>query len=128
MANFTKASLIRAFVCVSFSFAITNSLAQQVTKVSPGIWKIVYGEQEAIKPSDFKEKELADALAKLPAGQTAPEVLKGIKFNLMNSGVVAELGMDPSERFYGFGLQVNTFEQKGLRREIRTNSQGMVYY
>ncbi|GAB3934334.1 TIM-barrel domain-containing protein [Mucilaginibacter myungsuensis] len=123
MINFKTVTILRAFLCFTLSLVMSNSVAQQATKISPGVWKIVYGEQEAIKPSDFKAKEMADAMGKLPAGNDVPLVLKGIKFSQMSSGVLAELGMEDNERFYGFGLQVNTFEQRGLRREIRTNSQ-----
>src|SRR3712207_1793830 len=35
---------------------------------------------------------------------------------------MVEMAVVTSERFYGFGLQTNAFEQRGLRREIRISS------
>jgi alpha-D-xyloside xylohydrolase len=96
--------------------------SQQITKVSPGVWKITFGEQELIKPGDFKDSALVSSLNKMPAGNQIPELLKQIKFNQLTGGAMAELPLDETERVYGFGLQVNTFEQRGMRREIRTNS------
>lgn len=98
------------------------SRAQQVVKVSPGIWKIVYGETEKFTPGDFKDSALLSGLNNMPAGDKMPDIINSIKFSQVTGGISAELVMDPTERIYGFGLQVNTFEQRGLRREIRTNS------
>jgi alpha-D-xyloside xylohydrolase len=104
-------------------FAVcTAGRAQQITKVAPGIWKIVYGESEAIKPGDFKDAAMDDALKQMSSGSKAPDVMSTIKFSKLDGGVSAHLTMDAAERIYGFGLQVNTFEQRGMRREIRTNS------
>ena len=110
---------ILAFLLLS---CMQYSRAQQVVKVSPGVWKIVYGETEAIKPGDFKNAALLAGLDNMPAGDNMPAVLNELKFSQGAGGVSAELVLDPAERIYGFGLQVNTFEQRGYRREIRTNS------
>jgi alpha-D-xyloside xylohydrolase len=100
-------------------FHITFS--QTIEKVASGIWKVTYGIPEKHLPTEFKEKPLAETLNKLP-DNSAPFDLKSIHFSQMPSGVLAEMEVDSSERFYGFGLQINSFEQRGMRREIRTNS------
>jgi alpha-D-xyloside xylohydrolase len=96
--------------------------AQTIQKVAPGIWKITYGTPEKHLPAEFKEKPSTDSLKKLPAVQAPPFNLQAIHFSQLPSGVLAEMKVDSSERFYGFGLQINSFEQSGMRREIRTNS------
>jgi alpha-D-xyloside xylohydrolase len=101
---------------------LQTAKAQQVTKVAPGVWKITFGEQEKIKPGDFKEAALTAAMDKLPGDDKAAALIKAMKFSALTGGISAELPLDETERIYGFGLQVNTFEQRGLRREIRTNS------
>lgn len=121
----TKAKLIfifRALVFTAFFFNYAKSEAQQITKISPGVWKIVYGEPEAIKPGDFKDPAMPVVLSKTPLSENIPAILKDIKFTQLTGGASAELDLEPAERIYGFGLQVNTFEQRGMRREIRTNS------
>jgi alpha-D-xyloside xylohydrolase len=112
----------QTLVLVTALLIYYTSNAQQITKVAPGVWKVVYGEPDAIKPGDFKDTPLESGLAKMGAGESAPELARQIKFTMVAGGATAELSMDPTERVYGFGLQVNTFEQRGMRREIRTNS------
>lgn len=95
---------------------------QTVVKIAPGIWKISYGMQDKHLPSSFKEKAMISAMEKLPDNNHKPFDPASIRFSNVPSGVLAEMNVDSSERFYGFGLQINTFEQRGLRREIRTSS------
>jgi alpha-D-xyloside xylohydrolase len=112
-------------VVLFFLFFVVNihlAVSQTVEKVAPGIWKIVFGAPEKYRPADFKEAPLAEALTKLPVVDSPPFNLKGIQFRKAAGGIVAELTVDTAERFYGFGLQTNTFEQRGMRREIRTSS------
>lgn len=114
------------FFIISF-FLVTlmlNSIvmqAQQIEKVAPGIWKLTFGSPEVHRPTDFK-REPSVYLKDLASSVEPPISLTGIKFKQTAKGALAELKIDESERIYGFGLQVNTFEQRGLRREIRTNS------
>lgn len=121
MTKAKSISLYPTLIAVLF-FVSIQGFAQQITKLAPGVWEITYGETDAIKPTDFKDAALETALKQMPAGGSAPDILKTVKFTTMASGVTAGLSMEPTERIYGFGLQVNTFEQRGMRREIRTNS------
>jgi len=101
---------------------IQTGFSQTIQKVAPGIWKITYGTPEKHLPTEFKEKPLMEQISKLPSDNQPPFNLKSIHFSHLPSGVLAEMNIDSSERFYGFGLQINSFEQRGMRREIRTNS------
>ncbi|MDR1524447.1 MAG: DUF5110 domain-containing protein [Tannerella sp.] len=94
--------------------------AQQVEQLFPGIWKITYGWPERFRPSDFKEAPLEDGLRKLPEAE-APAFVHQIRFRQAPRGAVAGFRIEASEKIYGFGLQSNTFQQRGLRREIRIN-------
>ncbi|MDR1337002.1 MAG: DUF5110 domain-containing protein [Tannerella sp.] len=97
--------------------------AGTVEKLYPGIWKITYGQPEKHLPADFKEAPAEEALRQLPdRGGEQPFDLSAVRFRDMPDGVVAGYTLDPSERIYGFGLQVNTFQQQGMRRDIRCNS------
>ncbi len=112
----------RISLLIVLLFVVKIALAQKIEKIAPGIWKITYGEQEAHKPSDFKQEAMTAALQKLTSSDASPIALANINFKQTQKGTLAELKMDNTERIYGFGLQVNTFEQRGLRREMRTNS------
>ncbi|MDB5246360.1 MAG: hypothetical protein JWQ40_754 [Segetibacter sp.] len=96
--------------------------AQTVQKVANGIWKITYGTPESHLPTEFKNPPATDGLNKMQQIKTPPVDVKNIRFKQMPKGVMADIKIDTSERFYGFGLQTNTFDQTGMRREIRTNS------
>jgi len=94
--------------------------AQKVEKIYPGIWKITYGKPEKFLPTDFKEPAAESAIKQL-SDEAAPFAFDGIRFRKVKNGVVAGFHVDDTEKFYGFGLQSNTFQQRGLRREIHIN-------
>jgi alpha-D-xyloside xylohydrolase len=111
--------LLSIFCIIPFSLFVQ---AQKIDKVFPGVWKITYGQPEKYLPTDFKEPA-SESLSNLPdRGGTEPFDLQSIQFRETPKGIVAGLKISKSERIYGFGLQVNTFEQRGMRRDIRCNS------
>ena len=102
--------------------AFLATKAQTIQKVANGVWKITYGIPEKHLPAEFKNPPAAECLNKMQRVNDPPIDIKRIHFSQMAKGVLAEMLIDTSERFYGFGLQTNTFDQTGMRREIRTNS------
>ena len=99
-----------------------SASAQTIEKIAPGVWKISFGTPEKFKPSEFKELPALDAMKILANNDIPPFDLTAIKFKNTKRGCVAELTMDDNEKMYGFGLQNNTFQQRGFRKEIRVNS------
>lgn len=112
----------KLLLLISLLSFLQFSNAQTIQKVAPGIWKVTYGIPEKHLPTEFKEKPSIDSLKELPGAKIPPFDLKAIHFSQLPSGILSEMKVDSSERFYGFGLQINSFEQRGMRREIRTNS------
>jgi alpha-D-xyloside xylohydrolase len=100
----------------------SSLFAQKIEKVAPGVWKVSYGTPENFKPTDFKEAPALESMKILSNNDNPPFDLSSIIFKATKRGCVAELKMDDSEKIYGFGLQNNTFQQRGLRKEIRVNS------
>lgn len=96
--------------------------AQTVEKIAPGIWRVSFGTSEKFKPSEFKHAPALDDMKNLADDAIPPFDLNSIQFKTTKRGCVAELVMDESEKLYGFGLQNNTFQQRGLRKEIKVNS------
>ena len=96
--------------------------AQTIEKIAPGVWKISFGTPEKFKPSEFKQVSALNAMKTLSDNDTPPFDLTAIKFINTKRGCIAELKMEESEKLYGFGLQNNTFQQRGLRKEIRVSS------
>lgn len=103
-------------------FSYLPAGAQTIQTVASGIWKIVYGTPEAHLPTAFKEPPLMEGMQRLPPADKPPYDASDIRFRQLPGGVLAEMTVDSAERFYGFGLQTNSFEQRGMRREIRINS------
>ena len=111
---------ILAVFCLIFLLQWSHS--QTIEKIFPGIWKITYGSPEKYLPTDFKEAPASEALSKIPDRGSEPFDLRAILFKETPKGIVAEFNLDESEKIYGFGLQVNSFQQRGMRRDIRNNS------
>jgi len=99
-----------------------SASAQTIEKIATGVWKISFGTPEKFKPSEFKELPALDAMKIQANNDIPPFDLTAIKFKNTKRGCVAELTMDDNEKMYGFGLQNNTFQQRGFRKEIRVNS------
>ncbi|GAP72674.1 alpha-xylosidase [Candidatus Symbiothrix dinenymphae] len=115
-----KKRIVLSIICSLLSVCVLR--AQKVEKIFPGVWKITSGQPEKYLPTDFKYAAAATALSELPDRGAEPFDLRAVRFKDTPQGMVAELKMEASEKIYGFGLQVNTFQQRGLRRDIRNNS------
>ncbi|KAA6343051.1 Alpha-xylosidase [termite gut metagenome] len=118
MNNKSKNIILSIICIIPLSLSVQ---AQTIDKVFPGIWKITYGQPEKHVPTDFKEP-VSEFLSNLSDRGAEPFDLQSIQFRETPKGIVAGLKISKSEKIYGFGLQVNTFEQSGMRRDIRCNS------
>ena len=107
---------------VSLIIIQQSTSAQIIEKIAPGVWKVSFGTTEKFKPSEFKNAPALDDMKNLADEANPPFDLNSIQFKTTKRGCVAELVLDESEKLYGFGLQNNTFQQRGLRKEIRVNS------
>ncbi len=114
--------MLKIFPVTFFILSVVFTQAQTISTVENGIWKITYGQPEKVLPDQFKAAAKTAALAAMPAETTPAISLAQIKFSKITSGIMAEIDAADDERFYGFGLQINSFEQRGMRRDIRINS------
>ncbi|CAN5558379.1 glycoside hydrolase family 31 protein [soil metagenome] len=112
----------KIFLFVFFIASFVGVHAQTISTIENGIWKIVFGQPEQILPDQFKAAPKTAALAAMPIETTPAISLSQIKFKKTAAGITAEIDAADDERFYGFGLQINSFEQRGMRRDIRINS------
>ncbi|RYE25965.1 MAG: glycosyl hydrolase family 31, partial [Sphingobacteriaceae bacterium] len=96
----------------------TNQLSAQnikVEEVAPGISKITFGGADPFNPKSFcDEKPDLKALAALP-NANLPFQLNQIRVHQNARGLVIEIPLRAKEHLYGFGLQMNSFEQNGLK-------------
>lgn len=93
---------------------------QQIAK---GIWKLVLGEPEYHTPERYREFEIKmDALEQLTLSKKAAIDAADIHWKKTKRGVTVTLPMKTDEDIYGFGLQLQSFNQAGRRRYIKVNS------
>lgn len=106
---------IRALILfIIFQAAFIKAQAQ-VESLAPGVKKISSGIADKFTPYGFcDELPMKTALGELPAGKL-PFNINDIKININNRGVVVEIPLDDSEQLYGFGLQIGSFNQRGLK-------------
>jgi alpha-D-xyloside xylohydrolase len=101
-------------------FAIANGKAQHASKdireVAPGVYKITFGVPDQFTPYAFcSEAPLIESLKALPEFK-APFELESIEISINSRGCVVNIPLTENEQLYGFGLQMNSFNQKGLKR------------
>ncbi|UCH35208.1 MAG: glycoside hydrolase family 31 protein [Armatimonadota bacterium] len=91
-------------------------------QVAPGVWRLRLGTPEAFTPIALREAEpLVDAMRALPTA-AAPFAAQAVRFSVSARGCVVELPIGDGEEIYGFGLQLKSHKQTGLKKTIRVNA------
>ncbi|WP_184550456.1 TIM-barrel domain-containing protein [Mucilaginibacter sp. FT3.2] len=95
--------------------AIVIKADAQVESLAPGVKKISSGIADKFTPYSFcEELPVKTALGELPAGKL-PFDINDIKISVNNRGAIVEIPLDDSEQLYGFGMQIGSFNQRGLK-------------
>src|SRR5258708_2843871 len=90
------------------------------TEFQPGGWRIRIGEPEAITPVATRHySPSSGGLAALPQVAQCPVVLSGA---ISERGVLVRVPLVPNELIYGLGLQLQSFQQRGLKKHLRVNA------
>ncbi len=114
--QFHKASAALAAV-------VTASEASTAESLLPGIWRLRFGQPEAITPVTTRRYQPArDALARLTAVNTPPVPPSSIQASKNPRGFKVTLPLEPGEMVYGLGLQFHSFLQRGLKKKLRVNA------
>lgn len=93
----------------------------------PGIWRLTFGEPELATPVSKRYHEPDRAgLARLPVPNEAPFTLDRITGQKITRGFVVELPLGATEQIYGLGLQLLSFNQRGMKKTLRVNSDPVV--
>ncbi len=114
--------MIKYSILVFFAlFTCFSVHSQEIEQVAPGVFKITYGTPDTFTPSSFREEAPKDdALAKLPA-PVLPFDLSAINISKNSRGIVLNLPLTQNEQLYGFGLQIGSFNQNGLKKRPIVN-------
>lgn len=91
--------------------------------INEGIWKHTFGETEEFTPIKMRRYNIRTTeLCKLKFEEEVPLKEEVFSFKINKRGCIIELPLDPSEKIYGFGLQLKSFNQTGKKKQLRTNA------
>ncbi|AYL95801.1 TIM-barrel domain-containing protein [Mucilaginibacter celer] len=113
------------FICTTALFVLFQLTVLcafgQVTQLAPGVQKIALGTADRFTPYSFcNELPMSEALNQLGPGKL-PFNVNDVKININSRGVVVEVPLDDTEQLYGFGMQIGSFNQRGLKKRPIVN-------
>ena len=90
-------------------------------EIAPGIIKLQAGEIDTFTPySLFGGKPAVEAMKQLPTAKP-PFSPDEVQIKITDRGWLIEVPLEDNEQIYGFGLQFETFGQRGLRKRPIVN-------
>lgn len=112
-----------AVMLMSVSFGANFLFAQELpapTEISPGVWRITLGQPETLTPTSTRHYSPAEeGLAALPQTDICPVAVSG---QATPRGFLVRIPLVPDELIYGLGLQLQSFQQRGLKKRLRVNA------
>ncbi len=94
----------------------SNSSLPAITLVSPGIWRLCFGEPENFTPTHFQVVSPdKTGLQAMGSDQPIPLDVKKISFQTSGRGCSLIWPMKPGEETYGFGLHTELLEMSNRR-------------
>ncbi|MET4082734.1 alpha-D-xyloside xylohydrolase [Pedobacter sp. UYP30] len=99
---------------ISFN-AVFGQSALQIETVAPGVKKIHTGVVEKFGPYGYgAEAPMTASLNEMPKS-ALPFNIDDIKISVNERGTLVEIPLKDDEQLYGFGLQMGSFNQRGLK-------------
>jgi alpha-D-xyloside xylohydrolase len=96
---------------------LTNSLLKEL---HPGVWKCRIGIPEKITPQSTRNiPPNIEGLKDLPTVDANNIKVEG---TVNNRGTIVRLPLQKDEYIYGLGLQMQSFQQRGLKKTLRVNA------
>tara|TARA_Y100000815_G_scaffold275424_1_gene313482 strand:+ start:9434 stop:9874 length:441 start_codon:yes stop_codon:yes gene_type:complete len=90
--------------------------AQKIEQVATGVYKISLGELDTFTPEKFRDSAPKEEVLRQLGGADLPFALSHVKITVNDRGVVIAIPLAGEEQLYGFGLQMGSFRQNGLRK------------
>jgi len=116
-----KASIYLLLLFLCFTTALTAQSGVSVATVAPGVIKLTLGKPDAFTPYNFcTEKPRVNEMKEV-AMKDLPFALKDVKVEVNERGVQVRIPLKNDEQLYGFGMQIGSFEQRGLRKRPVVN-------
>jgi alpha-D-xyloside xylohydrolase len=114
----------RLFFLLITIFTLAGSYSQEtisIEEIAPGVLKLSVGVPDQFTPYSFCDQQPMYKAMELLPECNLPEYLKNIKIELTNRGCKVDVPLTDAEQLYGFGLQINSFNQRGLKRRPIVN-------
>jgi alpha-D-xyloside xylohydrolase len=116
--------MVRKFSFSVLTFVVCIGLvakAQQVQEMAPGVTRVTVGVVDQFSPYNLlQEKPKIEAMKQLPVADMGVGP-KGIRIEITSRGAIVHIPLGNTEELYGFGLQINSFRQRGLKRRPIVN-------
>ncbi len=108
-----------------FMFNIFLATAQQdqiiIEKIAPGVMKLSMGKPDQFSPYRFcPEKPRINEMKEL-SDKELPFDIKSVKIIKNSRGIQISLPLSRDEQLYGFGMQIGSFGQRGLKKRPIVN-------
>lgn len=117
--------LVISLLFNNLSLAVKAQDRILVDSVANGIFRLSIGVPEQFTPYDFcPEKPNWEALDELSVGKL-PFSLDEIMMQVTDRGGRVRIPLQDDEKLYGFGLQIGSFQQRGLKKKPVVNDHPM---
>ncbi|GAA4729289.1 TIM-barrel domain-containing protein [Flavisolibacter ginsenosidimutans] len=116
-----KAPIYFLFLFLWFAKALQAQGDVSVTTFAPGVIKLSFGKPDTFAPYNFCTEKPRVSEMKDVAMADLPFVLKDVKIEVNERGVQVRIPLNNEEQLYGFGMQIGSFEQRGLRKRPIVN-------
>jgi alpha-D-xyloside xylohydrolase len=92
-------------------------------QVFSSVWKVTLGQPDSTTPVGLRYRPADEsALSALDGPASCPIADSGISGRQTGRGYILEIDLAQDEQVYGFGLQMLSFNQRGLKKTLRVNS------
>jgi alpha-D-xyloside xylohydrolase len=96
-------------------------------EIYSGVWQAGWGEPESQTPVRWRRRPVAEkALKDMPLGDLPILLRDGISARSTTRGFQISIEIGAGEQFYGLGLQLLSFNQRGKKKTLRVNSDPVV--
>ena len=109
------------FIILLSSVVFAQQPKIKIQTIAPGVIKLSMGTPDKFSPYTFcSEKPKVEAMQQL-SNTPLPFDLKDVVVKINSRGVQIRIPLNDEEQLYGFGMQIGTFEQRGLRKRPVVN-------
>ncbi|MEO8110488.1 MAG: TIM-barrel domain-containing protein [Ginsengibacter sp.] len=109
------------FITLFSSTAFAQQPQVKIQVIAPGVIKLRMGEPDQFSPYTFcSEKPKVEAMQQL-SETPLPFSLDDVVVQVNSRGVQVRIPLNDDEQLYGFGMQIGTFGQRGLKKRPIVN-------